>query len=297
MLRRYLSDRTKGKHPYVYSVLRKGFRGYAEMLLRARQLDAGGRLLPSFLIIGAQKAGTTSLYQYLSQQPGVLPAFRKEIHYLSYLHGRRSERWYRAYFPRAPHDSAAITGEASTYYHMCLRAPERAARLLPSARILFIVRDPVERAFSQYRHSVRKGFERGSFEQAIERERAELPRELERLAADEGYESYLHQHQAYLARGCYMDQLERWLRWYDRSRVLVLRAEDLFAEPERTYAEVLAFLGVEQVRKVAFEPHNRFVSRQTIEPGLRRRIARFYMPHNERLAEWLGRDLAWSTDG
>ncbi len=297
MLRRFLSDSTKARHPRVYAVLRKGYRAYAETLLRARRVDAGARLLPSFLIIGAQKAGTTSLYQYLTQQPDILPAFRKEIHYFSYLYGHRSDRWYRAFFPRAPRGSAAITGEASTYYHMCLRAPERAARLVPDARIVFIVRDPVERAFSHYKHSVRKGFEERSLEEALEREQAELPAELERLRADDSYESYLHQHQAYLARGCYMDQLERWLHWFDRDRVMVLRAEDLFAAPEPTYAEVLTFLGVEQTRKVTFDPHNWFASRQMMDPALRKRIARFYEPHNERLAAWLGRDLGWSTAG
>lgn len=297
MLRSYLSSLTQSRHPRTYAYLRRGYRGYARLLLRAREMDAAQRMLPSFLLIGAQKAGTTSLYNYLVRQPDVLPAFRKEIHYLSYLYLHRSERWYRAFFPRQSAGSGKVTGEASTYYHMCLRAPERAARLVPDAKLLFVVRDPVERAFSQYKHSVRKGFETRSFEAAIERELAELPAELERLRADEGYESYLHQHQAYLSRGHYMEQLERWLRWYPRERVHVLRAEDLFARPEPTYRAVLAFLGVKLKRRIEFDPHNQIASADVMDPGTRGRLEAYYEPHDRALAEWLGSDLGWRKRG
>jgi hypothetical protein len=294
MLRQFLSRSTRGKHPGVYETLRWGYRRWVKAFLTARAVTARGRMLPDFLIIGAQKAGTTSLFNYLAAQPGIVAPFRKEIHYFSYEHVR-GERWYRAFFPlRGSVPPGALTGEASTYYAFCRRAPARAARLVPGARLVLIARDPVERAFSQYNHSVRKGFETRSFEEAIDREFAELPGEVARLDAEPSYESYFHQHNAYVARGCYMDQLEHWLRWYPRERLLVVRAEDLFSDPEKAYREVLEFLGVEWVNPVEFEPHNQHASSSRLNPATRERLRRFYAPHNARLEAWLGRGMGWS---
>src|SRR5215470_750369 len=131
----------------------------------ARRATASARALPDFLIIGAQKAGTTSLYAYLTAHRDVRPAGRKEVHYfdLGFTAGAElGEGWYRSMFPlraRLALDGRRTgrpvrTGEASPYYLFHPAAPQRAAALVPEARLLVLVRDPVERAWSHYRHEV-----------------------------------------------------------------------------------------------------------------------------------------------
>jgi Sulfotransferase domain len=173
------------------------------------------RPLPDFLIIGGQRCGTTSHYYYLRAHPQVLAALVKEVHFLS-LHWTRGEGWYRAQFPlragkagRRP--AAPLTFEATPYYLAHPLAPSRAAPLLPEVKLLVLLRDPVSRAWSHYRHMVRLGLEPLSFEEAIAQEPARLAGEVERIRSDPHYDAVRHRRYSYLARGAYAEQLQQWL--------------------------------------------------------------------------------------
>ncbi len=113
-----------------------------------RRLTSGSRRLPDFIILGAQRAGTSSLYYYLSQHPQILPAVRKELHFFD-DHYRRGLGWYRSQFPTRG-ARGTITGEATPYYLSHPHAPARIQRLLPQARLIVLLRNPVERAISHY---------------------------------------------------------------------------------------------------------------------------------------------------
>ena len=119
--------------------------------LAVRMVTNRWRALPDFLIIGAQKAGTGFLHHYLTEHPAILSAAQKEIHYFT-IHYGRGPGWYRAQFPleRLVHPAGHMTGEASPNYIYHPRAAERANDLVPSARIIAILRDPVSRATSHF---------------------------------------------------------------------------------------------------------------------------------------------------
>ncbi|HET8640542.1 MAG TPA: sulfotransferase domain-containing protein, partial [Pseudonocardiaceae bacterium] len=151
---------------------------------------ADGRLRPGFLIVGAQRCGTTSLFKTLSQHPAVLPAvFHKGVHYFDtgYHHGLA---WYLGHFPtvraaeavRRQHGVPAVTGESSPYYMFHPLAPQRIAADLPGVRLLVLLRDPVERAYSAHAHELARGYETEAFETALELEPARVAGERERLA-------------------------------------------------------------------------------------------------------------------
>jgi hypothetical protein len=265
------------------------------------------RVLPDFLVIGAQRAGTSSLYRYLGEHPWVWPASRKETEYFSvrYDYG---EDWYRAHFPLAV--TRALTRaigrgfasfEATPDYLFHPLAAERAARLVPGARIIVLLRDPVARAFSHYRHSVRLGRETLPFEEAIEREASRLEGEAERLVRDCSYRASSYLTFSYQARGFYAEQLERWFRHYPRDRVLVLRSEELFRDPAASLESIQSLLALpvsmpRAFRNYSYEgPDGTHAARREpgIDPQTRDALAQLYAPHNRRLERLLGWTSSW----
>ena len=142
-----------------------------------RRMSSGVRPLPDFLVIGAARSGTTSLYRYLERHPAIAAASMKEIHYFSIDHWRGVE-WYRAHFPTAMTrkivtwrgDARCQTGEATPYYLFHPLAPERIADALPDIRLVILLRNPIDRAFSHYLHEVALGIEELPFERAIDEE-------------------------------------------------------------------------------------------------------------------------------
>ena len=225
---------------------------------------AGLRLLPDYLIIGAQRAGTTSLHRYLVQHPGVRTTLRtKGVHFFDTGYGRGMS-WYASRFPTRltawwvarRHGVELRTGEASPYYLFHPHVPGRVAEHLPQVKLIALLRDPVGRAYSHYQHEVARGFETLSFEEAIEAEPARLAGETERMLAEPLYNSFAHQHHSYLARGRYHEQLERWRARFDDRQLLVLSSERFFADPGRCFEQVLDFLELPAFTPDGYEKHN-----------------------------------------
>lgn len=253
---------------------------------------------PDFLIIGAQKAGTTSCFEYLIQHPGVAPPLKKEIHFFDVPERfRRGAGWYRAFFPvlaerHRGSTSRRITGEASPYYLFHPRVPERVAELFPRVKLLALLRNPADRAYSQYQMWVRAGREPLSFEAAIDAEPERLRGTEEQLLTRDDYCSPVHRRHSYLARGIYVDQLLRWSRHFSQEQMLVLKAEDLLANPASTVGEVITFLGLPPVELDVSERYNAR-SYPPLAPATRRRLLEYFEPHNRRLYDLLGRDFGW----
>ncbi len=262
-------------------------RGTAHALRRA---NASRRQLPAFLIIGTQKGGTTSLHEYLAEHPMVSPSTTKEVHYFDHSH-HRGIGWYRAHFRPHSHPGE-IAGESTPYYLFHPLVPELVARDLPDSKLIVILRNPIDRAFSHHNHERALGFEDLPFEDAIAREPERLRGEEERILADPRYRSFSHQHHSYLARSRYAEQLERWLRHAERDRFLILSSEDLFGDPRAVLAETQRFLGLEPDAPDDLTARNAR-SYAPIQADLRERLRAELEPHNRRLYELVGRDFGW----
>ena len=278
--------------------LKRAVRQGAQVYLRP---TAGLRLLPSYLIIGAQRAGTTSLHRYLVQHPAVRTMLRtKGVHFFDTNYGRGID-WYASRFPttlyswyvRRRHGIELLTGEASPYYVFHPQVPYRVARHLPDVKLILLLRDPVQRAYSHYQHEVSRGFETLGFEEAIRAEPERLAGEHERLLAEPFYNSFHHQHHSYLARGHYDEQLATWRSLFPDRQLLVLSSERFFAEPDRAFRQVLDFLGLPDFTPAAYEVHNAHDYRQMGET-MRAMLVEHYREPNRRLYETLGEDLGWS---
>lgn len=258
------------------------------------------RVTPSLLICGAQRCGTTSMYQALRQHPAALrPVARKGVHFFDDTTYLRGLSWYRAHFPlkatarlrsrRAGEPAFAF--ESSPYYLFHPAAPQRIAADLPDVKAMVLLRDPVERAYSAYTHEFERGYEHVPFEAALDLEESRLAGEEARLLRDPAYSSHAHRHQAYVRRGQYIDQVERLVAALGRDRVLVVDAEDFFTDPEPVWDEVVAFLGVSRAAPV-FKRHNAR-PRSAMAPGVRAALDERFAEADQRLAAWWGRTPSW----
>lgn len=251
-----------------------------------RQLTARLRATPSFLVIGAQKGGTTSLFDYLAEHPDVAAPRYKEVHYFT-RYSDRPLSYYRSSFPRGDR----MTGEASPYYLFHPFVPERVARALPDVKLIAMLRDPVSRAMSHHNHNLAMGLEELPLEEALDAEEARLAGAEATLARPGGMVA-AHRHFSYLARGRYAEQLERWFAHFPREQILILSSEDFFAEPQAGYAETLRFLGLADHDPGAMTARNARAYGAMPDP-LRERLRGRFTADNERLYQLLDRDFGW----
>jgi hypothetical protein len=254
---------------------------------------SSARMLPGFLIVGAQRAGTTSLYKYLASHPDVgRVRFGKGVHYFD-TNFDRPLSWYRGHFPleasRLPLLSRpSLVGEGAPYYMYHPQCSQRIEATLPGVKIIAILRDPIERAHSQWAHETARGFETLPFAEAIEAEGERLSG-AEVDLVDPAGRNFSHQHHSYVARGQYAQQVDRLWGTFGRDRVLVLPSPRLFETPGEAYAETLSFLGLAS-HDAEYEVHNAR-SYSKIDPALEAELNRRFSASNDRLVAMLGSDF------
>jgi hypothetical protein len=267
----------------------------------ARERTSTWRLRPTFLVIGAQKSGTTSLHRYLQEHPAALMAADKEMHYFS-LKYPLGERWYRAHFPlptwgalvRVRRGVRPAVGEATPAYLFDPRAPGRVHEFDPEMKLIAVLRDPVDRAYAHYWMEVETRDETHSFEDALDWEQELLAPELERFFSDPTYEPSLPVFgRAYVARGRYAEQFERWLGLFPREQLLVFTSDELSANPVGTMANVARFLGVPEQSAPSY-PLENVREYPPMSRDTRERLTSMFEPHNRRLEELLGREFRWT---
>ena len=185
--------------------------------------------LPDFLGLGTQKGGTTTLHRLLGKHPDVFLPACKEVHFFDQNYSA-GEAWYREHFQAARADQRC--GDITPFYLFHPDVPERIYQHIPNARLIVLLRDPVERAISQVFHAQRLGFEPLPIDEALAAEQS-------RLATGDPYSFQKH---SYLSRSRYLEQLDRYEALFPREQLLILRSEDLFSTPERIWQELLSFL-------------------------------------------------------
>jgi hypothetical protein len=267
--------------------LRKGKRGVTP----GRWATGPLRVLPDFVIIGAQKAGTSSVFWELCQHPDVATPLRKEVHFFD-LYFHYGTPWYRAHFPYR-WESTRFTGESSPYYLFHPHAPARLHSVLPNAKLVAMLRNPIDRTWSHYHHQVKLGHEPLSFEDALAAEPERLEGELDRLLADPKYRAGNYAGFSYRARSCYAEQLARWLALFPREQLLVLRFEDLAERPDDVYRKLLGFLGLSEWDREDFRVHNAGRYDDRLSAATRAELQESFRSENERLYELIGEDLRW----
>jgi len=262
-----------------------------------REQTSGSRVLPEFIVIGAQKAGTTSLFYYLSQNPRLVPSNKKEVHYFDggldpnhddYLRG---ESWYRSHFPTAYlKKDKRIPFEATPSYLFHPDVPQRIHQLIPDVKMIVLLRNPTDRAISQYFHECRKYREKLSITDALEMEEERLKPILEKG----DYKNPAFFRYSYKLRGHYFEQLTRYYNYFNKKQFLILNSEYFFSQTEPALEKIFNFMQVD------FDPSHydlgaKHVSKNKVEVDkeVYTYLNDYFKPHNDKLYELLGESYSW----
>lgn len=293
-------SQTAARNPALRTRLRsivspKARRRLVEARHSVREASSRWRSLPDFLIIGTQRGGTSSLFRYLSKHPQVSRPLRKETEYFAGRYDRGAS-WYRAHFPfeSLKRVRRRLTFEATPDYMLDPRAARRASQQVPNARIVALLRDPVERAVSHYHHMVRLGFESLDFPDAIAAEDNRCAEGWSQLLDDSITRSTDVLRFSYRRRGLYADQLDRWISQFGRDNVLVVISENFFAAPADELLEIERFVGLDPWSPGRFPNYSLTGKAEDgVDPRVIASLTEYFRPHNDRLRELLSSDPGW----
>lgn len=232
---------------------------------------------PDFIIIGAPRCGTTSLYRYMTCHPQILAAAEKELRFFSQEFDRGLD-WYQAQFPTVEAAEPYLTGEATPTYLAHPHAADRLAQCFPATKLIVLLRDPIQRAFSHYQMLVRRGTEVRSFETAMSEELACLSG-----ATAVDLAQGLHWKSAeYLTKSLYVHSLRHWLDFFPRSQLLILQSERFYADPASTLHTIYDWLGLPDHPLPHYAKYNAAVY-APMAPAIAERLRSFVQPHNDQL--------------
>jgi len=293
--RNYLRPKLK-KHPKLHNALISMHRAYCS-------LTSFLHVLPDYYIIGVAKSGTSSLYECLVQHLCVEPASTKEIHFFD-RYPDRGLSWYKVCFPFKLHKffvkkisrSDFITGEATPRYIEHPKTAEKILELTPNAKLIVMLRNPIDRAYSHWNMNYEVKKETLSFEKSIEIEKKRIAGEYEKMLKNESYYSLTYYHFSYLERSTYANYLEKWFKVFPRKQFLIINADVFFKKPQYVYNKVLNFLDLPDWKLKHFKKYRigRYI--EPIKPDTRKKLVEYFRPHNERLYKLIGEDFNWDKE-
>ncbi len=243
-----------------------------------RRLSSPWRRLPDFIIIGAQKAGTSSMFYYLAQHPELELSVEKEIHYYNYYaQSGKSIGWYKSFFPLKATSAGKKTGEASPNYLYSETAPQKLKQDVPEVKLIVLLRNPIDRAYSEYSMHVRqlKRNDLPTFEQSIANDNLSL-----------------HGSRLYLLRGLYAARIENWFKYFEREQFIFIKSEDFFVHPRPVLQRVYRFLGIAEVYPEDLRAQEAG-SYAELSSDTRDYLERYFRTSNQALIELLGDEFQW----
>lgn len=272
------------EHPklYIWLILQKN---------PIRIITSPWRKLPDFIIFGCSRSGTVALNRYLSQHPEIIMASRKEVHFFNKdVHFKQGKNWYRSFFPLKIFSEKKIIGEATPSYIHNPKSAKRIFEILPNVKLICMLRNPIDRAYSHYFHNIgKKGRESLEFEDAIEQENSRISYEKYNKIFDG--ENFFHY--SYLDRGLYLEQILEWMKIFPKEQFLFIKNEDLENNIDKTLNDIFKFLNL--------KPYN-IPNKKKINVGnyppmkkdTRLKLIEFFRENNKKLANFLDIELDWN---
>lgn len=239
--------------------------------------------LPSFLIIGAQKCGTTTLYDCIEQHPGVGKSWRKEVSFFD-QNWDRGVGWYKAHF-RSTRNSQLIFGEATPDYLLNRDSPHRILETFNPTLLITLLRNPVDRAISHYFHEKRLGREKRNIEDVFDFQNGRLNCQV--VSPPFGFERKRH-YFSYLERGMYFSQLSYWFSVIPQKKFLIVKSEEFFGSPQKILLEIFGKLSLDPHEVPNLLPKNVGTYDDKVNPKLVTELREFYRDENRKLLDLTG---------
>ena len=257
------------------------------------------RTLPDFIIIGSSKAGTWAIHNYLLQHPDIDYSARN-IHFFEYAYSNKIS-WYKSHFPTKLYKSLVesihkrkclMSEHTSTYLHHPL-IPQRVKDGIPDVKLIVSLRNPIDRAYSNYHMFVRIGTEKRTFEDAVfsEIKRIEIIKENDNFQIKNPNFSNCIEFN-YLRHGTYVDKLENWLKFFRREQFCIVENKDLSKNPQQVLDKIFEFLNVPHF-KLRQEERWNVGKYKKMKESTRKTLEDFFKPYNERLYKLLGQNFSW----
>lgn len=264
-----------------------------------RMVTSHFRMLPDFIIIGAAKCGTTSLYDYLIQHPNIGTASKKEVIFFD-LNYEKGILWYRSHFPTVftkylyrLKNKGFITGEASPGYIFHPYAPQRIFKLIPKVKLIILLRNPIDRAYSHYNQQVKNGRQTLSFEDALNVEQHLVETgEFKNILNKGNYDIYNFISLSHLVSGIYVEQIKSWMNIFPREQFLIIHTKDLEDDPDKILSQIFKFLNLSEYKIKNLERKN-VGKYHVMNIKTRNSLIEYFKPYNERLYEFLGKNFDW----
>ncbi|TKB43528.1 sulfotransferase domain-containing protein [Thalassotalea mangrovi] len=259
-----------------------------------RLLTAKQRALPSFIVLGARHSGTAALVKYLRQHPQLHHTFQSQTHYFDGGLAKNQdnfdngESWYRAHFPlRKELAPGQQCFESSTFYSFHPLAAERIKELLPGVKIIFILRNPIDRAICHYTDEKNARREYLPLIKALQMEEQRLSWSL----TTQDYRSDAFLHATYKSRGHYKEQIERFLRYFDRQHIKIISIEEFNKSPLKILEQLYQFIGISNFHNKSVTPLQR--NQLIHETEVRRYLNHYFSERNQSLYEFCGKSFHW----
>jgi len=264
-----------------------------------RTLTNRWRLYPDFIIIGYHKTATTFLYEYLSNHPNIGKSSKKEVHFFDYSYWR-GIGWYKAQFPlnktkgKFEKESKKFkTGEATPLYSFHPKAAKRIKELVPKVKLIVVLRNPIDRAYSHYQHKKRVGLEHQSFEDAIKEDDIRFKKIMKDFENDNIRDYDVNNTLfPYVSMGKYVLDLKKWMEIFPKEQFLILKTEEINQNPERELNKICNFIEIPTMDFKNTKKKN-VGEYSTMLPETRMKLSKIYEQHNKELEEFLGIKMEW----
>ena len=253
-------------------------------------VTASSRVLPNFIIIGTVRSGTTSLYYNICEHPSVLPAAYDEIGFFdSNFH--LGLNWYRSMFPTKKEmekikekTNFAITGEDTPFYFWKKETVSRIINAVPNSKLIVIVRNPVDRAYSNYNLGIRKKVEESTFEKAIDEEIC--------FIENHSFRECIDRKRSYLSKGFYAKQFSIWQEKFSQKKLHVVSTEEMEKQPQITMSKIFEFLEIPKYN-IKNPQKQKSANYKKMHVDTRKKLLEFYKPHNEEFFNKINQSFDW----
>lgn len=256
--------------------------------------------LPDFMIIGFPKCGTTSLYDYLTQHPQVIPPLGKEIDFFDRLY-ERGINWYRVRFPSKSQiflkekflHKLILTGEATPRYAFHPIALNRIKKSIPNCKFIILLRNPIDRAYSHHNMNFHNGYESKNFEDAIFHEEDRIKNRYEKLKNEQNYYSWDFDLFGYKEQGIYVNYIKNWFSIFPKDQFLIVQSEKFLKDPSIVFYDTLDFLNLSKWEPERYTLSKKRTYNSPIKDSVRKNLSDYFKPYNEELYKLIGRRFDW----